>query len=63
MRITLTEWREKGLPIDKGNGTDEDAGANCLGCRTMTDLKGVIQISLCGYHEGFVDGFDAREGK
>ena len=52
MKITLTEWREKGLPVD------------CLGCstriyRNASNGVEMIEVVLCSYHEGFVDGFDA----
>ena len=61
MRITLAQWVERGLPIDKGNGTTEDAAAECLECSTLTEKIGVV-VRLCPYHEGFVDGFDAARG-
>ena len=62
MRITLAQWKTYDLPIDEGNGTDEDACADCPGCRTSPDGVTVGSVSLCCYHEGFVDGFDAARG-
>ena len=63
MRITLAQWRSYDLPIDAGNGTDEDMGPDCRYCVTgMTTQTHQTVIAACDYHQGFVDGFDAARG-
>ena len=57
MRITLAQWRDEyGLPMEEG---DPECGA----CRaTQWTKNDQTPYSLCSYHEGFVDGFDAARG-
>ena len=62
MRITLAEWRDKyGLTVD---GTrDGGLDLHCSGCSwSFIPSKTEYRVSLCSYHEGFVDGFDTARG-
>ena len=57
MRITLAQWVEYGLRTAGGY-------PDCHRCQTRhVPSAGGVNVNLCPYHEGFVDGFDAAKGE